>query len=289
LAIVITLLAAIVVLGAVGEITARLAVAMLVSGATVAAVGFADDKWQVAAPIRLSVHFACVSMFVWSLGRLPPIDFGIAIWDLGIFGSALGVVTLVWFLNLFNFMDGIDGLAGVEAVSVAAIAAAILVLRGAESPAPLLLLLTAAAAGGFLIWNWPPARIFMGDAGSGFLGFLLGAIAWIAILSGRLSIWVWLILYGAFFVDATVTLLRRWLRSEPLSIAHRSHAYQRLSRRFGSHKKVTLGYLTVNIVWLAPLAWLATVHASLGALLMLVAWTPLAIYSWRCGAGLPGD
>lgn len=289
LAIVMTLLAAIAILGVMGVITARLAVSMLAAGGAVAAVGFVDDKWQVAAPIRLTVHFACVSMFVWSVGRLPPVDFGIAMWDLGIFGSALGVVTLVWFLNLFNFMDGIDGLAGVEAVSVAATAAAVLVARGAESPAPLLLLLTAAAAGGFLIWNWPPARIFMGDAGSGFLGFLLGAIAWLAISSGQLSIWVWLILYGAFFVDATVTLSRRWARGEPLSIAHRSHAYQRLSRRFGSHRKVTLGYLTVNIVWLAPIAWFAAAHASLGAVLMLAAWTPLAIYSWRCGAGLPGD
>jgi Fuc2NAc and GlcNAc transferase len=289
LAIVMTLLAAIAVLGAVGAITDRLAVAILVSGATVAAVGFADDKWQVAAPIRLIVHFACVSVFVWSLGRLPPIDFGIAIWDLGIFGTALGVVTLVWFLNLFNFMDGIDGIAGVEAASVAAIAAVLLVLRETESPAPLLLLLTAAAAGGFLIWNWPPARIFMGDAGSGFLGFFLGAIAWVTISSGHLSIWVWLILYGAFFVDATVTLLRRWIRGERPSIAHRSHAYQRLSRRFGSHQKVTLGYLIVNIVWLAPIAAVATFHASLGALLMLIAWAPLTLYVWRCGAGLPGD
>ncbi len=289
LAIVTTLLVAIAVLGTVGAITPRLAIALLVSGGAVAFVGFVDDKWQVAAPIRLTVHFACVSMFVWSIGRLPPVDFGMAVWDLGIFGTALGVVTLVWFLNLYNFMDGIDGIASVEAIGVAAIAAIILVWRGADAPATLLLLLTAAAAGGFLIWNWPPARIFMGDAGSGFLGFLLGAIAWVTILSGQLSIWVWLILYGTFFVDATVTLLRRWGRGEPLATAHRSHTYQRLSRRLGSHRKVTLGYLTVNIVWLAPLAWLAAAHSPLGALLMLVAWTPLVIYAWSCGAGLPGD
>jgi Fuc2NAc and GlcNAc transferase len=288
-AIVVTLLVAITVLGALGAITPQLAIAMLVSGGAVAAVGFVDDKWQVAAPIRLSVHFAAVSLFVWSLGRLPPIDFGIAIWDLGILGAALGILVLVWFLNLYNFMDGIDGIAGVEGVSVAAFAAVFLLSRGTESPAPVLLVLTAAAAGGFLIWNWPPARIFMGDAGSGFLGFFLGAIAWITVVSGELSIWVWLILFGTFFVDATMTLLRRWGRGEPLAIAHRSHAYQRLSRRLGSHQKVTLGCLMVNVFWLAPLAWLATVYPSLGAPLMLVAWTPLVIYSWRSGAGLPGD
>ncbi len=129
----------------------------------------------------------------------------------------------------------------------------------------------------------------MGDTGSGFLGFLLGSIAWVTVLSRELSVWVWLILYGAFFVDATITLLRRWGRGEALATAHRSHAYQRLSRKFGSHQKVTLGYLILNIVWLDPLAWMAAAHASLGALLTLVAWIPLAIYSWRCGAGLPDD
>jgi Fuc2NAc and GlcNAc transferase len=164
-----------------------------------------------------------------------------------------------------------------------------MVSRNIESPAPLLLVLTAAAAGGFLVWNWPPAKIFMGDAGSGFLGFLLGAIAWITMVSGDLSIWVWLILFGAFFVDATVTLLRRWRRGEPLATAHRSHAYQRLSRRLGSHEKVTVGCLVVNIVWLGPFAWLAAVRPSLGALALVIAWTPLVIFSWICGAGLPGD
>ncbi|HEV7611164.1 MAG TPA: glycosyltransferase family 4 protein [Steroidobacteraceae bacterium] len=289
LAMVITLLAAIAVLGAAGVITTRLALAMLIGGGSVAIVGFVDDRWHVAPPIRLIVHISAVFLYVWILGRLPPIDFGVAIWDLGVFGTVLGILVLVWFLNLYNFMDGIDGIAGVEATSVATVAAALLMFRGIESPAPLLLLLTAAAAGGFLFWNWPPARIFMGDAGSGFLGFSLGAIAWITIVSGDLSIWVWLILFGTFFVDATVTLLRRWGRGEPLAIAHRSHAYQRLSRRLGSHEKVTVGCLIVNVVWLAPLAWLATVHPSLGAPAMLIAWTPLAIYSWRSGAGLPGD
>jgi Fuc2NAc and GlcNAc transferase len=289
MAIVVTLLAAIAVLGAFGAIPLRLAGVMLASGGAVATVGFIDDRRHVAAPIRLTVHFAAVSLFVWCVGRLPPIDFGFAVWDLGILGVAVGVLMLVWFLNLYNFMDGIDGIAGVEAVSVAMVAALLLMWRGADPAAPLLLLLTAAAAAGFLIWNWPPARIFMGDAGSGFLGFSLGALAWLTILSGRLSVWVWLILFGAFFVDATVTLLRRWGRGEPIATAHRSHAYQRLSRRLGSHQKVTLGCLIVNLVWLAPLAWLASAHWSSGALLTLIAWTPLVVYSWHFGAGLGDD
>ena len=204
----------------------------------------------------------------------------------------MGVVTLVWFLNLFNFMDGIDGIAGTEAVScrgnrrgIARVARS----RIARLPCYWQLLTTAAAGRipdlelasppGFS-WEMPEADF--------------GVFAWRdrlddCISSGQLSIWAWLILYGAFFVDATVTLLRRFTRGEPLSIAHRSHAYQRLSRRLGSHRKVTLGYLAVNVVWLAPIAWVAAAYPSFGALLTLVAWAPLAIYSWRCGAGLPGD
>jgi Fuc2NAc and GlcNAc transferase len=143
----------------------------------------------------------------------------------------------------------------------------------------------AAAAAGFLIWNWPPARIFMGDAGSGFLGFFVGSIAWATIVRGRLSIWVWLILLGAFIVDATVTLLRRWLRGAHLAEAHRSHAYQRLSRKYRSHLKVTLGILLINGVWLDPLAYAAAARPVWGAGLALLAWVPLIAVAWTAGAG----
>ena len=288
-AIVITLLAALWMLEMVGSMPFRLWAAISVCGSAVALVGFADDKWQLSATTRLTVHFAAVSVFVWSIGRLPPVDFGIAVLDLDIAGSLLGVLALVWFLNLYNFMDGIDGIASIEAMTVASVAALFLVLHGVDSPVTVLMWLTVATVGGFLLWNWPPARIFMGDAGSGFLGFILGAMAWTTIAAGKLSVWFWLILVGAFFVDATLTLLRRWRRGEPLATAHRSHAYQRLSRRFGSHVKVTLGFLMVNLVWLAPLAWLAALHPSFGAGLTLLAWAPLAVYAWRSGAGLPGD
>jgi Fuc2NAc and GlcNAc transferase len=95
--------------------------------------------------------------------------------------------------------------------------------------------------------------------------------------SGRFSIWFWLILLGTFIVDATVTLLRRWSRGAKLSQAHCSHAYQRLGGKYGSHLKVTLGILGVNIFWLDPLGYLTTLHPSLGTLLMRIAWLPLVV------------
>ena len=160
-----------------GSMPFRLWAALSVCGSAVALVGFADDNWHLSAKVRLTVHFAAASVFVWSSGPLPPVDFGIAVLGLGVAGGFLGVMTLVWFLNLYNFMDGIDGIASIEAMTVASVAALFLVLHGVDSPVALLMWLTVATVGGFLLWNWPPARIFMGDAGSGFLGFILGAMA----------------------------------------------------------------------------------------------------------------
>ena len=289
LAIVITLLAALWMLEIVGSMSFRLWAALSVCGSAVAVVGFADDKWHLSAATRLTVHFAAVSVFVWFIGPLPPVDFGITVLDLGVAGGILGVLALVWFLNLYNFMDGIDGIASIEAMTVASAAALFLVLHGVESPVTVLMWLTVATVGGFLLWNWPPARIFMGDAGQWISGIHPGRHG---VDHHRCRNAVHLVLAdpgGGIFVDATLTLLRRWRRGEPLATAHRSHAYQRLSRRFGSHLKVTLGLLMVNLVWLAPLAWLAALHPSFGAGLTLLAWAPLAVYAWRSGAGLPDD
>jgi glycosyltransferase WbpL len=289
LAIVLTVLSAIAVLSARGAVQGAVASTLLIAGAIVALIGFIDDLRSVSALVRLALQFAAVSACVWSLGALPPVNFGIASVNLGIAGSVAAVIFLVWFLNLYNFMDGIDGIASVEAISVMTFAAGLVGWQDADPATLFLLLVVAAAVAGFLVWNWPPARMFMGDAGSGFLGFCIGAIAWTTIVTGRFSIWFWLILLGAFIVDATVTLLRRWLRGARLAQAHRSHAYQRLSRRYRSHLKITLGVLGVNVFWLDPIAFLAAARPAFGSLLTLVAWLPLVVVAWRCGAGIDGD
>jgi len=289
LAIVVTVLLAIAVMYLRGAVPSGVAAALLVGGPIVALTGFIDDLRSVSATARLAVQFTAFSWCVWSLGSMPPINIGIAVVNLGIAGSIAAVIFLVWFLNLYNFMDGIDGIASVEAISVMTFATLLVYWQDGEPSTVFLLLVVAASVAGFLIWNWPPARIFMGDAGSGFLGYCVGTIAWATIVTNRFTIWVWLILLGAFIVDATVTLLRRWLRGARLSEAHRSHAYQRLSRRYGSHLKVTLGVLCVNVCWLDPIAFVAAMRPSWGALLTVVAWLPLAVMAWRCGAGIDAE
>jgi Fuc2NAc and GlcNAc transferase len=288
-AIVVTVLPAIGVMYARGNVASDLAAALLIGGPLVALIGFIDDLRSVSVSARLAVQFAAFGWCVYCLGSLPPIDLGFAVVNLGVGGSIAAVVFLVWFLNIYNFMDGIDGIASVEAISVMTFATLLLFWQRGEPSIVFALLAVAAAAAGFLIWNWPPARIFMGDAGSGFLGFFVGAIAWATIVRGRLSIWVWLILLGVFVVDATVTLLRRWSRGANLTEAHRSHAYQRLSRKYQSHLKITLGVLIINAFWLDPLAYLAAARPALGAACAVIAWLPLIAVAWAVGAGTEED
>jgi Fuc2NAc and GlcNAc transferase len=182
-------------------------------------------------------------------------------------------------------MDGIDGLAASEAIFVSLAGAVLTVSPVNGTGVGFAALVFAAASGGFLLWNWPPARIFLGDVGSGFLGFVVVVLAVSASRDNPAALWIWLILGGVFFVDATVTLLRRLLRGERVYEAHRSHAYQWLARRWGSHRKVTLAVLAVNIVWLLPWAMLAARFPSGAAVSVLAALAPLALVVAVLGAG----
>jgi len=191
---------------------------------------------------------------------------------------------LLWLLNLYNLMDGIDGIASVEAITVCAGGALLYVLIGipALAVAPLLL---AGAVAGFLVWNFPPARIFMGDAGSGFLGVVLGGLALQAAWVTPQLLWAWLILLGVFVLDATFTLLRRLMRGDKIYEAHRSHAYQYASRQYGAHLPVTMAVLAINILWLLPWACVVALGYIDGLLALLIAYLPLALLAVRFNAG----
>jgi UDP-N-acetylmuramyl pentapeptide phosphotransferase/UDP-N-acetylglucosamine-1-phosphate transferase len=165
-------------------------------------------------PGRLAVHVTAAALLVWSASGMAPLPWFNGTLDFAYIGLGLMTIAVVWSINLFNFMDGIDGLAASQAVFVAGAAATLASQSGAESSHTLVAMVTAAAAAGFLAWNWPPARIFMGDVGSGFLGFMLAACMFLSMREGSLSGWTWLTLHGAFIVDATATLLIRLARGE---------------------------------------------------------------------------
>lgn len=257
-----------------GFIDIKLCSALLGSGLLVAVLGFIDDRWHVAARWRFVGHAAAIAWALYLIGPLPPVPVFGWFFDLGFGTPLLAAVYAVWSINLFNFMDGIDGIASVEAITIALCGALLWWLVDPHGDWPLAVLF-AACVGGFLIWNFPPARIFMGDAGSGFLGLVIAVLAlWSARHDSHLF-WAWVILGGCFMVDATTTLLRRVFRGERFHEAHRNHAYQYAARKHGGHKPVTLTVLAINLVWLLPWAVAVVLRAVDGVAGVLLAYAPL--------------
>lgn len=269
---------------AVGLMSTRAFIASAGAGVAIALIGFMDDHGHIAARWRLLGHFAAAAWLLGWFGGLPPIElFGFSV-DLGWAGHVLATFYLVWLLNLYNFMDGIDGIASVEAICACLGACLLYWLSGLDSLiwGPLLL---AASVAGFLYWNFPPARIFMGDAGSGFLGIVLGGFSLQAAWVSAPMLWAWLILLGVFIVDATFTLFRRLLRGDKVYEAHRSHAYQFASRRFGKHLPVTLAVCAINLFWLLPIAVGVTCFGLDGVMGVILAYIPLIALAIKFRAG----
>lgn len=273
-----------------GDISAPLALALAVGGAAAATIGFVDDVRELPALPKLGLHL-CLSLWLFAVmydaflsgvlhGRSPIIA-----------ASFVAILLFVplWLINLYNFIDGIDGLAGSAALLSCVGAAVVLWLRGGASPFVLLFLLLAVCSLGFLMFNLPPARVFMGDAGSIFLGYTTAVLAVATVVSQRMSIWTWIALLGYFVADTTTTtLLRIFLVSRWYGV-HRSHAYQNLARIWKSHAKVTYGIVAYQIVWALPLAVWSSLQPRWAWLAALLAVAPAVLWTIRFGPRLSSD
>lgn len=254
----------------------------------IAIKGLIDDIYYLSAQLRLLIQTLISFLFILTIQSLPIPGFE-PIANL----SASATITLIllisiWWLNLFNFMDGIDGLAASQAIFMLLAAAGLILFKKPELLSSSLwqsMIYLSIATIGFLVLNWPPAKIFMGDVGSNFLAFMLLMIALTTISLHWLSYATWGILACLFICDATITLLRRMFTKQKWTEAHRNHAYQRLSRSWKSHKLVTLATITVNLTWLLPLAFLATHYANWSWLFLIVAYIPIIVIVWFLGAG----
>ena len=205
-----------------------------------ALISFLDDKLDIPAILRLLVHIATAAALI-SAGlvierlTLPTV---VLDWP-GWLGALVTGVYVVWMINLYNFMDGMDGFAG----GMTAIGFASLGILGWVQDVTLfagLCWIIAASSLGFLVWNFPPARIFMGDAGSSTLGLLVAACSIWADEHAVAPLWVSVLIFSPFIVDASVTLVRRALRGEAVWKAHRSHYYQRLAVAGWGHRRTVL-------------------------------------------------
>lgn len=257
----------------------------LSGGIAVALVGLLDDHRRVSAWTRLLTHFAAAEWALWRLGGVAPLHLGVMSWDWGWVGHIGALVGLVWMINLYNFMDGIDGIAGSEAASASGLAGLLLVWNGLIGLAACAFALTGATAG-FLVWNWAPAKIFLGDVGSGFLGFVFGVLIISSTRERSYLLWPWLILLLVFIVDSTLTLVRRFALGARWYDPHRSHAYQNAARYWGSHSKITLTIVAINTVWLFPLGYVACVRPTVGPLIAVLALIPLVNTAIRYNAGV---
>ena len=253
LAFVVTFLGSTLVLYALHLIPLALMCALIGGGILVAGVGFCDDRKSVGAKWRFLVHLvAAVWVLAW-LGGFSYLDFGVIQYYAPVLGSVLALIAIIWSINLYNFMDGIDGFAGGQGVFLSLVAGLFFLYLGDRGLAALSFAL-AAAIGGFLSWNWPPAKIFMGDIGSGFLGFVFIVIAINALNKQEGSLVFWLVLFAAFLYDATLTLIYRVAKKQAWYLAHREHAYQQCVDAGWSHKKMTFCLLGLNGALLLPMA-----------------------------------
>ncbi len=211
----------------------------LMVGLIISIVSYIDDIYQLSAKTRLLFQALVAFGGLYFLGGLNTIDLGIFSINNHILTNIVAFFIIVWFINLYNFLDGIDGYAGSEAIFLGF---AGFLLFGGEH-----FIVLVASVGGFLLWNWHRAKIFMGDVGSTLLGYNI-AIFILYYQNEGTSLLVWFILFGVFFFDATLTLFRRFKHREKLSQAHKKHAYQRLTQAGWSHERVVVFSILVNIL-----------------------------------------
>lgn len=208
--------------------------------------GFLDDYYTISAKLRFVVQIIAALLSLWLIGGITEWNLGFVSFDFGIvFGTVLALLMFLWSVNLFNFMDGIDGIAAIEALFVLIPGSIWIFLKGGFELGFVMWGLCAVILG-FLFWNAPKAKVFMGDSGSLCLGFLIILFALIAQKSFDISLLSWMVLYGLFLFDATFTLARRVLKKEKWFQAHRLHAYQRLHQAGWPQSRVLLAVIIIN-------------------------------------------
>lgn len=253
-------------------------------GLLVTSVGWLDDHYDLSPLWRVSIYFIASGWALFWLGGLDTISFGNYLLSANTVIYFIIIIFIVWLTNLYNFMDGTDGLAASEAISVG-LFSGIIFLQIQEKGLAIICFSIAATAAGFLYWNWAPAKIFMGDVGSCFTGFIFGVLALIGEKTGSLPLMIWIILLSVFICDATFTLIKRIVRREKWYLAHRSHSYQKLVQMNVSHSKLATAVLGLNLLITWPGAYIAYQWKQyalyvflLIILLMYLIWIVIQIY-----------
>ena len=249
-------------------------------GALATLFGFVDDIYNIRASSKLLVQI-CLS--VWVLYWLEDGDLLLDSGLLRIITIPLLMLFVVWMINAYNFMDGIDGMAISGAFYITSTLTFIMLITNGSSELTVLFILLMVSSGAFMLFNWPPASIFMGDSGSIFLGYLFGSFILITVVRDQISLWTWLVIFGYFFADTTVTQIARLILVKKYYNAHRSHAYQNLARITGSHLKVTAGVTIYHIIWLLPLSLWTVLKPDMEVIAAFLAVIPGIVLAYKYG------
>lgn len=209
-------------------------------GIIISVVSFLDDIYELSAKLRIIVQSSVAIFGISFIGGFNSLNFGILEISNPIFVNIFAFLLIIWFINLYNFLDGINGYAGSEAVFLG--------LAGFMLFGDNHFLVLIVSVLGFLFWNYNKAKIFMGDVGSTLLGYNTAIFTIYYANIESTNLWIWVVLFGLFWFDATLTLVRRKLNKEKLSQAHKKHAYQRLTQSGWSHYKVTNWSIVINVI-----------------------------------------
>lgn len=266
------------------ETSLRWFIPLFFGGLLIATIGWIDDKKSISVIFRVLVHCIAAIFVTAMVGTELSLYIAPGVHLTSVLALIFAALYIMWMINLYNFMDGIDGIAAAQGVSVALMAALFAFARGGHALSLSYLLLSSVLLG-FLLLNWHPAKIFMGDIGSGFVGFILATLALWGESSGMLPWMTATILMGVFIVDATFTLLRRTISGQRIFEAHCSHTYQKMVRRGWTHAQVVGACLLVNIFWLFPWAYLSLMKPEWNLLALSCAYTPLIIAALYFKAG----
>ena len=223
----------------------------LIIGIVISLVSFFDDIYELSPKIRLIIHASVSLIGMYLIGGLESITFGFFTIENQIITNIFAFLLIVWFINLTNFIDGINGYVGSEFVFLGL--AGFFIFGDAHFA------VLAVCVLGFLFWNWNKAKIFMGDVGSTLLGYNIAIFTLYYANQEATNLWIWITLFGLFWFDATLTLVRRKLNGEKLSLAHKKHAYQRLNQSGWSHFKVTNYSIGLNLVLFAIVYFISNI------------------------------
>jgi Fuc2NAc and GlcNAc transferase len=258
----------------------RLMLTLLGGGAAASLFGLLDDLVQLRSSTQLVAQAVLAALALAGGGGEPVVDVW---WMPAWVDLVLNWAGFVWLLNAYNFMDGVDGMAASGSVFFSVTAMVLLSLSGADRILTIMLATLAASVFGFTIWNWPPARIFMGSAGSYFLGYSYCALMAYTVTRGYLSFWAWVIILAYFVSDTTTTTVVRMFVADRWYGEHRSHAYQNLARVWRSHEHVVVGVTLYHLLWLFPLVLWMTFNPQVTLVAVVLAIGPAVLWTLRYG------